>query len=162
MNVHQAVEYVNQSDIFKDLKDHYYLAHAFTVLEKNGQAPWQIGYYSKETDKLIVFTAQDPVQKGNEEEAFKKEGHVQKLDEGQIKVTLEDALHIAKEFQKKINSAEIITKTIVILQMLENIPTWNITLITNLFSMINVRVSAFDKTLLKTDVSNVLNLGKRE
>ncbi len=163
MNIHQAVEFVESSDKFKDFikKRHgSYLAHVFCMFDKEDQSPWQVGFYDEKSDKITSFTAGEEVLQSEEEDAFKKEGVVEKLDLDKVKIDFDDALKSARDIHKKEHSAEILTKTIVILQSMDSRIIWNITLITHAFTIINVRVDAVSGEV-KVEKSSVLNLGKR-
>jgi len=164
MNVHQAIELIESSPKFKsfffDNKD-YYLVHCFVMFENEKRGEWQAGYYSRKTDKVVVFTAGEEVTKSPEEEVFKKGGVVEPLDASLVKVSLDEALSKAEGVREEKHSAEKVTKRIVILQTIDGEPTWNITLVTHAFSLINVRVHAGSGEVLHTSSSSVLNLGRR-
>ena len=164
MNLHQAIEFIEESDKFKKFikeHNHYTLAHAFCTVEKAGQSPWQIGYYSKKTTKIATFTADEEVIQGIEDEAFIKQGHVPPLAIDDVTTSYDEAMKKADNIHQEKHKAENITKKIVILQTLEGKPTWNITSITHAFNMINVRVDATDGTLLHSETQSILNLGQR-
>ena len=164
MNVHQAIEYVEESEKYQQFtKAHpeYYLAHCFCTIDKQGQSPWQIGYYSQKTEKIVSFTADEGVIQHDEDEAFRKEGHVPQLDDKQVSISVEEAITHTDKYKEEHHRAEDITKYIVILQMMQDAPVWNITAVTNVFSLINMRIHADTAEILETNVDSVLNLGKR-
>jgi hypothetical protein len=164
MNVHQAIAYVEKSNLYQKFKKdnpHYYLAHGFCTFEKEKQSSWNIGYYSKKTKKITSFVADGEVVQLPADEAFRKEGHVAQLNEKDILVDLNIALEQAEQYRVEHHRAEDVMKTIILVQYIDDEPTWNITLITNIFSLINVRTSAKSGKLLKVTADSVLNLGAR-
>ncbi|MBD3209616.1 PepSY domain-containing protein [Candidatus Woesearchaeota archaeon] len=164
MNIHQVIAFVEHSKKCKDFKkahEHYYLVHCFCTIENKQQSPWQIGYYSRETERIVSFTAGKEVLQGEEDETFTKQGHVPALDAGKIKVSLEDALAKAEDFRQRSYNAESVTKTIIILQTIDDVPVWNVTLVTHAFSLLNVRVHAGSGKVISTIADSVLNLGQR-
>ncbi len=164
MNVFQAIEYVEDSEEFKKFKGKnpdYYLVHAFCAINKpEDKKEWLIGYYDKNKDRIVSFTAGEEIKKSEEEEAFKKEGIVEELELKKVKISLEEAIKKAMKAHEKEHKAETITKTIIILQSINKKTIWNITLVTQAFTIINVKVNAEtgEETIEK---SSVLNLGKR-
>jgi len=164
MNFHQAIEFVEDSKVFKsfffDNKD-FHLVHGFLMIENGKRTPWQVGYYSKKADRIVVFTAEDEVSKSPEEEAFKKDGLVPALDASNVKTSNEDVLSTAEKVRAEKHPHELVTKTIVILQSLDGVPTWNITLVTQAFSLVNIRIDASSGDLITQSASSIMNLGKR-
>lgn len=163
MNIHQAVEFVEESEKFKDFKKENaeaYLAHGFCTFERE-QSPWQVGYYSPSTQKITSFTAGEEVIKHDEDEAFRKEGHVPPLALEKVTLGLEEALAKAEEVRKEGHSAEDVTKHIIIVQTIEGRPVWNITLVTHAFTLLNVRTDASTGERVSFTADSVLNLGTR-
>lgn len=164
MEFRQALEQVQESEEFKQFKQRSsdsYLVHGFCTIEKDEQSPWQVGFYSKKTEKIASFTATPQVGPPQEDEPFIKEGHVPALEEGKVKATLTTARKVAQKVYADKHKAENVVKEIAILQTLEGKPTWNLTLITHAFNMINVRVDAQSGVLSSTETHSVLDLGKR-
>lgn len=164
MRFHEALEHVQDSDVYKQfMKDSegYYLAHGFCTVEKSGRAPWQVGYYSQDTSRIVTFTADDTVSKHDEDEAFRESGHVPPLEADEVEVSLDDALATAEKVRQDKYPKELVNKTIVILQTLEDVPTWNLTLVTQAFSLINVRIDASSGEVRSQTIDSILNLGER-
>lgn len=164
MNFQQAIEFIEESNEFKsffiDNKD-YYLAHGFASVEKNEKTPWEIGYYSKSSDKIVVFVAGEKITRRPEEEAFKKDGVVPILRIDDVNTSLDEALDIAEKFRAKEHSAEIVTKQLCIIQTIDDVPTWNMTMITLAFNMLNIRIDARGGEILGSKLTSILNLGER-
>jgi len=175
-----AVKKIESSKVFKDFKNRnpdFYLAHAFTIIDKI-QQDWQTGYYSRTKDKVVVFmigketqsrkSAGMPKEKllsitrSQEEEVFKKPGErVKKLDLKKVKINLEKAIDISEKLLKKKYPAEIVTKTIVILQHLET-ELYNLTLVTKSLNIINIKIDANNGKVLHESRQSILGLKKND
>ncbi|MBU1202400.1 MAG: PepSY domain-containing protein [Nanoarchaeota archaeon] len=157
-----AIKKLEESKEFKEFikenKNHY-LAHAFTIIDKI-QQNWQIGYYGKETDKVVVFEVGKNISRFPEEEVFKKPEHkVKPLNLKKIKLTLEEALNIAEKLVSEKYSYETINKTIVIVQNLET-EMYNLTLVTQTLHIINIKIDAHTGTILKEFRQSVMGLNR--
>lgn len=163
MNVHQAIEFVEESKKFEEYKKEHaeaYLVHCFCTYDKE-QSPWQIGYYSKKSEKITSFTAGEEVIMMPEDEAFIKEGHVPRLQERDIKLSLDEALKKAEELRLQNHSAENVTKRIIILQSIDGKAVWNVTIVTHALNLLNVRTNATTGEQISFTIDSVLNLGRR-
>jgi hypothetical protein len=165
MNLNQILKKVEQSKVFrKFIKEHpdYFLAHCFTMAsEGEKKFKWELGYYSEKTDKLIVFETEPKVNMRPEEEAFKKEGTIKKLEVSQVKAGITKALKTCDEVMKSKYPKESITKKIIILQNLEK-QLYNITLVSMSFDIINIKIDAKTGEVLYDNIQNIMSLGRRE
>ena len=156
---------VEKSKVFKGFikkNPEYYLAHCFTMLnEGEKKFKWELGYYSEKTDKVVVFETDPKVVMRPEEEVFKKEGVVKKLDLSKAKVSLGKAMKICNEIIKKKYPNRSITKSIIILQSLEK-QMYNITFVTISFDILNIKIDAATGEVLSDNIQSVLSLGKVE
>lgn len=157
-----AIKHVETSNIFKEFKKEnpeVFLAHAFTIIH-NLQGDWQLGYYSKTKDKVVVFEIGKQITRSPEEEVFKKpEDRVKPLNMKNVSITLEDAIEIAEKLVKEKYSAEIVSKIIAILQNLGT-EIFNLTLITQTFNIINVRIDSKTGKILSEARQSIMGLRK--
>ena len=123
MELKQAIKKLEQSKEFKDLNEKnkdIYFSYALIMIENHNESPWQLGFYHKSTDKIITFIVEDEIKMEKEEEVFKKpEMEVKPLDIEKAKIPHNEILEIAQKFQKKQYPKELVSKTIAILQNLE-------------------------------------------
>jgi hypothetical protein len=94
---------------------HYYLVHVFTTVDSEtvDNGLWQIGYYSKDTDKIVVFEDQDDmIFVHPPTEALKKDEYIQKLDSEKLKTSREEAIKICNDTIKEHYPREIFSKAI--------------------------------------------------
>jgi len=165
MDLKQTLKKIESSKAFKQFKkEHpdYYLVHGFTLLSGGDKKyKWEFGYYSEKTDKLIVFETMPEIKMRPEEDAFKKEGTIKKLELAKVKVSLGKVLEKCDELLKSKYPKENITQRIIILQSLEK-QLFNITLVSMSFDIINIKVDAATGEILSDNIQNIMSLGKKD
>lgn len=157
---------LDSSEYERFCKNHpdYYLAHGFIQLDKDGHAtaPWQIGFYSKKKDNLCVFTTQPVTQQGFEE-AFKDGGVISELGfEKDSFISSQKAIETVASEVAKNHPNEQPLNHIVILQIIDKIPVYNITVVTASFAMITFRIDALTGAVLKEEKKSIMDLRKDE
>ena len=167
MDLKLALEKLKQSKQFKDLnkknKDIYF-SYALIMLENNKSGPWQLGFYQKSTDKIITFIVdKDEIKMEKEEDIFKKPGmEVKKVDIEKAKIPYTQILKTAEEFQKKQYSKELVSKTIAILQNINEYGNiWNITGITHSFKTLNMKINAENGKIINHNLESLMSLVKK-
>jgi len=155
---------IENSKEFKEFikqNPHYYLVHIFTTVDADtiDNSTWQIGYYSKDTDKIVVFEDHDDlVFIHPPEEALKKDEYIQRLDLEHLKISRDDADIICKKTLKEYYPAELFSKAICLLQNLPEFgQVWNITVVTLALSVINIKIDANTGNVLKHTKENLMN-----
>ena len=121
---------------------------------------WQLGFYDKKKDKITTFIINgDNVNIRPEEDIFKKEEtKVNEVQLDKVKLTLDNALAKANEFQKKNFPKDKSIKTIAILQNIPNLGNiWNITYVTETFNILNMKIGASNGKILKYNLSSVFS-----
>jgi len=79
-----------------------------------------------------------------------------------IKMSSEEIIKKADEFQKKKYSGELVNKKIIILQNLEKYgDVWNITLITRSFNTLNIKLNADDGGIVYHNLESMMNFIKK-
>lgn len=164
MNLSKVVKEVESSKAFKQfIKQHkdYFLAHCFTMVSQGEKKfKWELGYYSEKADKLVVFETSPKINMRPEEEAFKKEGSIKKLDLKKVKASVSKALKACEELVAAKYPGKSVTKRIIILQNLEA-QVYNVTLVTLGFDIINIKVDAVTGKALSDNIQNIMSLGRR-
>ena len=158
MKLRHAIEQVEASDVFKQFQKEnpgYYLAHVFHTSGK-GEVT-QVGYYNPDKDRVVVFDVSATIQQQPEDEVFKEHPAVNKLDLGQVKIDLEQALKTADELHQKKHAAELITQKIIILQNLNGL-VYNITHVTRTFNIFNIKIDAVTGDVLSEHTQSILGL----
>jgi|FLOH01.1.fsa_nt_gi hypothetical protein len=162
MLLKKALEKLQENKEFKNYTNKHkesFLSHAFTMVDKV-QGSWQIGYCNPKTDKVIVFEIDKEIDVKPEEDIFKKPGQkVKPLDLSKVKLNLEQVMKITNDLVEKNHSAEIVNKTIVILQNLgKNL--YNLTLVCQSFNIINIRIDATSGEILLETKQSIMGLRK--
>jgi len=164
MDLKQTVKKVELSKAFKQFKKahpDYFLVHCFAmVVEGEKEYAWELGYYSEKTDKLVVFETKPEIKMRPEEDAFKKEGTIKKLELSKVKTSVAKVLKACDELVQKKYPGKSITKRIIILQNLDK-QIYNLTLVTLSFDILNIRVDAVTGEVLSDNIQNIMNLGKQ-
>jgi len=160
MNIRTAIRELEASKIFNDfLRDNpkYYLSMVFVNIS-DGEEDMQVGYYDKKSDTIVTFN-NDPVEQNPPDKVFKKERYMKKLNMEKVRISLNDARRAVDELLKKDYSAEVITKTLIILQNLEK-QIYNFTLITRSLSIINIHVNAESGKIESSAKKPIMSLAK--
>ncbi len=156
-------EILDSSMYEKFLQEHpgYHLAHGFTQLDQNfvQTKNWQVGFYSPKQDHLGVFNT-DPLELLPFEDAFKDGGTIAELKDPLSFISTDEAMKIIKALLQEKHSHEISNSFLVILQVIEGVPVYNITAITMAFSMISTHINALTGDIIKENKSSVLDLKK--
>jgi hypothetical protein len=166
MDINEIIDNVESSGIFKGFikeNPHNYLAHLFSLMDSDHKDDWQLGYYSKETDKITVFD--NPVD-GNvtmmpPQEAFKEKNYIEQLDISKVKVSKDQALKTVDKVVKENYNAESLSKMIMLLQNLpEHGQIWNITIVTTTFSVLNIKIDAATGDVIKHSKESLIGWKK--
>lgn len=139
MELKQAIDKVEESDEFVSWKKEHptwYLAHGFMILEDK---EWQVGYTDGE--RVITFFI-DSVKIMPEQEACKKpDVKIPLLDKDKLGLELGDAMKVFEEVKGEKYSAEQVTKTIILVQNVNEKEAYNITGLTQSLKTLNVKIS---------------------
>ena len=125
MGLKSALKKLGESIEFKDWSKKNpdnFLSYALKIIEEKKESPWQLGYYHKSTDKLETFVVnENTIEVQKEEEIFKKpDTKIRPIDMQKIKLPFKKILKNIDKFQKDKYPKELISKTIAILQNLED------------------------------------------
>lgn len=164
--INQLFEKLEKSDEFKEWqkenKDDYLVNFFVFAGDLKGvcDAIWQIGYYNKEKDLITSFEIGDDVVIHDPSQAFKKEKAICELKLDDIKVDLKDAIDFAIECKEKENQDKDLIKVIVIVQVIDDVPMYNFTFVTNTFKTINVKVNSISKELIDIKVQSIMDFAQ--
>ena len=166
MDVAEAVKALETHKLFKEWKTSHkdgYLSSAFTMVENQQHAPWQLGYYNPDSNKIATFIIEgSTVAAVPEEEIFqKKEKRIREVALPDVKLSLPEAVEKADGFQQKTYPRETVLKRICILQNLDKLgPIWNFTFVTQAFNALNIKLSAADGKILSHHITSLMDMGK--
>src|SRR3989338_6283631 len=140
-----------------------YLSYAFKIPQEMKESEWQFGFYNKKKDRITTFVIADSaITIRPEEEIFKKDDmEVSGIQLDKVKMTFDNAVAKADEFQQKNFPKDKSIKTIAILQNMPELGNiWNITYVTEAFNTLNIKIDAATGKILEHNLSSVLSFGK--
>ncbi len=167
MFLKNALELLKESDIYREWsKEHRHceVSYAFTTVTATEYADWQIGYYNPNDESISTFiVTSGNITKEHSDQIFKDpDGKVHFLDFKKVNLSEERVFEIVDEELKKKYKHEQVTKTILLLQTIDEFGTiWNVTVISTLFNAINIKIDAHDGTIKHSAISNLLTYGKK-
>lgn len=162
-NFKDIYEQLQASEHFKSFdQGDYYLAHGFVQLNANGgvSKPWHIGFYSPSKDDLAIFTS--PNFELAFDKAFKESGVIAKLPFDQNFVPTKEVYEKVLAKIREDYSEQIPFTYIIILQMVDQKPVYNITVVTQAFQMLTFHLDAQTAEFLKEKRSSVMDLKSNE
>ena len=167
MDIKEVVEHIESSDEFKKFiaeNPDNYLVHLFSMMDAEHKDDWQVGYYSKKSDKITVLEFNDKkITVMPAEEAFKEKNYIAPLNLDQVKITQDQAMDSVQKILKENYSAESLAKIIVLLQNLPEFKQiWNMTVITPTFNVINVKVNAITGEVIKHSKESLIGWNKKD
>ena len=140
-----------------------YFSYAFKIPQEMGLNDWQLGFYDEKKDKITTFVVENEnIKVRPEEEIFKKEEtKVEGIQLNKVKLTFDNAIEKANEFQQKNFPKDKSVKTIAILQNIGKFGNiWNITYITGAFNTLNMKINASNGEVLEHNASSVFSFRK--
>ena len=164
MEVKPALKKLEESSDFKKWRQknkNTYFSYAFKIPQEMPDE-WQLGFYDRKKDKITTFVIGDDIKIKPEEDVFKKEEmKVNEIQIGKVKLSFDNAIVKANEFQQKNFSKDRSIKTIAILQNLSNLGNiWNITYITEAFNTLNMKIDAVNGKILEHNLSSIFSFKK--
>lgn len=157
MQAKEYIEKVQNSPVYTEWANQnsgYYLVHLFAMTGHD----MQVGYYSKEEDKVVTFVIGEEITQNPPEESFKDSGAIPELELDKVKVDMNEAFEEAKSFQEKEYPKETLDSNMIILQNQDGGPIYNITLITKSLNFINIKLSAEDASVITHKKNSILDL----
>ncbi len=162
MYFHNALKALKKEKKFKDWKNKHKnckLSYGFLAIDPQLPSDWQLGYYDDKKDTITTFAmANGKFVDSREDKVLKKKGaKVLPIDVKKVKINVEDVLDLVDKFQKKKYPGENAIKTIIIIQKLPKIGNvWNVTLVTNTFKTINIRLDASNGKVKEHSIGSLI------
>lgn len=166
MELKLALEKLEKSQDFRKWRQknrNAYFSYAFKIPQEMGLNEWQLGFYDKKKDRITTFVVENEnIKIRPEEEIFKKEEtKVMRIQLEKVRLTLDNAIEKANEFQQKNFPKDKSIKSIAILQNISKLGNiWNITYITEAFNTLNMRIDASTGKILEHSLSSVFSFRK--
>jgi hypothetical protein len=149
-------------EIYKEFIENnsdYYLSHMFFVYEKKNLTDEQIGFYSPKADKVVSFDLVNH-KVSEPEDAMKKSGKIPGFKISDVNVGFSEVFNKAKKLMNEKYSQHFPKKYICILQVLNDVLVWNLTIVTNTLHMVNVRIDASSGKILEDEARSLMSLSE--
>jgi hypothetical protein len=164
MEIKKSLNIVEHSDKYSDWKEknkNTFLAHVFAMFDAKNENILQFGYYNSDNDKITTFIVEgEMVSMSAESEIFKRDDHVMKeLEMEKVKLTLDQAKDIMKEFQENKYPREKPNNSFMILQHLEHGNVYNFTYVTAAFNMLNAKIDSSTGEILDSQLNSLMDIG---
>ncbi len=113
---------------------------------------WRIDFYSQKDHKMITFFKQNGKLQKQIDDIFQKEQKpIQELHLEKVKI------HYLEALEKVTVNAD---KSIIILQVINGVTVWNITILTSEFKIYNLKVNAENGETISEEEENIMNYKK--
>lgn len=116
---------------------------------------WQFGFLLNDGRALTFFVEGSRVRTTHTSEIFRSGKKILPLDVNGCAVPLNEALDLVEEKANKLPFSTV--TTMVILQILNKEPVWNITMISKEFSILNFKINAKDKKVISSNIRSVFD-----
>lgn len=157
----QAIKDLQKIKEFKDFKKKNpksYLASCVVIVDGKNVGDWQMDYYQPKKHKMATFIIKDEIEFKGEDDIFQKEkAEVKELNLDEVKIGFDEVLKLLEDFRKEKYPGDFPNKTIAVLQVAEDYPIWNLTLLTSTLKVLNVKLSAVDGNVISDQIENFLN-----
>ena len=166
MDYKEAFEVLQESLEFKSWRKNNpkpYLAHFFTELDAHlRNLNWEIGYYDAEKDLITTFAINEQIQLQPEAQVFKERHSVKELKMEEIKTDTLQILENVKRFQMKNYPAQTPLKGFLIIQNIDFGAVWNVTLVTQAFAALNIKLRAQSGEIVHHNLSTFFDFRLKE
>ena len=142
----------DQFKLWKNKHKNAYLCSCFTILDNEKWDKWQFDYYLPKINKITSFIVKNKISIQENQRIFERsKNKLNKINLEEVRFTLEQSLNlINKKYKDK-----IFNKKIIILQKLDYLA-WNISLVTNDFNLINLKINASNGKIMEETSSSLL------
>ena len=142
----------DQFRLWKDKHKNAYLCSCFTIFDNEKNNIWQFDYYLPRINKITSFIVENKISIQENQRIFGRfKKKLNKINLEEIRFTSEQSLNlINKKYKDK-----IFNKKIIILQKLDYLA-WNISLVTNDFNLINLKINASNGKIMEETSSSLL------
>ncbi|MEK6835691.1 MAG: hypothetical protein AABX55_01595 [Nanoarchaeota archaeon] len=142
----------NQFKTWKTKHKNAYLCSCFMITDKDKGTGWQFDYYLPRINRITSFNVENNILVQENQKIFEKaKKKLNKLNLEEAKFSLDKALDIVNKKHKD----KTFMKKIIILQKL-NFLIWNISLLTNDFNLINIKINAVNGNIVEETSASLL------
>jgi len=150
----ELIKKLKDSEEFKKFKNNHPKCFLCNVVSINNNK--QLDYYCPDNEKMTSFLMQDKIQINPNSDILKTNSKIKELNINKIKIEELKAKEIINSLIKDKYPNEIKKQEIIILQNIEAQPTWNITIITTSFNVLNVKIDAITGNIKSENLESIL------
>ena len=151
----QEYERLLKDKKFKSWKDKYkdaYLCSVFLLKDIEVSSGWQFDYYLPKKNRMTTFLVDKNIKFTDNQKIFSTSGKIDEIKLDDIKFSFDKVVKLVKPTYQNKN----FTKEIIIIQSLDLKLLWNVSLVTNDFNLINIKVDAKNGKILEETSSSLL------
>jgi len=130
-----------------------YLVHGFW-----SDGLWQIGFYSEDADTITAYSVGDSVVRQTPEPVFKDDGAVPALAVENVILDVSEAERIAVSALEAKYPGHPMTKSIILVQSIQGVACFNITLVTATLHMYNIKINASSGDVVSELFDSIMSL----
>jgi hypothetical protein len=166
MEIKNKITALEKSKEFLDWQKKHldsYFAHIFRMFDDVNKNIWQFGFYNNDDTITTFIMENDSISEVPEQKIFKKNTDaLPSLDIKKIKIEFEDALNKAHELMKDKYKQHPIMKTFAILQKIDDKQVFNITMVTQTFNTVNIRIDSIIGDLISEKMISLADIARIE
>ena len=154
----EILKKLESSKEFKTWKSNnpdYYLSSLFSTFNREESLKWQFHYYNKEKDQIVTIDTNPTIIEPESGVFKKKDAKIEPLEIQKVKLGVMQALRKIKNLEQY--KHETFNQKIILLQQYGNQPSWNISLITSTYQIINIKLSAISGKVLHESKESLLS-----
>jgi hypothetical protein len=156
-NVVEKLEKHSEFKVWNEKNKGSYLANVFKMEGANDLDEWQVGYYNENGTVTSFTVGKEDIKILPDQEIFQKEKKaVHELDVNEVKIDLDQALDVAKEFQTTNLKGNDPAKIMVVVQNIADHTLYNITYITITFNTLNMKIDAGTGEMIDHEITPML------
>ncbi len=133
------------------------LAHLFTDNKPGSALVWQVGFFKAKL--MTTFTLGEQLVVDEDQEIYETGSPLQELDLSAVKVSFKKAISFVEKRASQ-HSPFLLGQAIVILQMIDSKAVWNITLVSEQYTFLNVRSNASSGEIVKEEFAPLFSMAK--
>ncbi|MCK5474080.1 MAG: hypothetical protein KAI53_01625 [Candidatus Aenigmarchaeota archaeon] len=153
MDIKDAIKKIKESPDFSKLEGKTLCSAIAFTNKDNDIDKWELNYYDGDTKKINRVVVSDVVELFPENSLFKEDSAVSQINENDIVVTTKDALKIAMKHNETQYKQQ--AQKMFIALHAGKTPHWSINIITNVLSVIQIKISAKTGKIIESKTHNL-------
>ncbi len=144
---------------FLNEHDKAYFTSAFVMVSPKEIRKWTLDFFCPAEQRITSFLVEKDIKSFPSQQVMQKEQKdPQRLKIEDVKIPFKKAYKIAREFQKEKYPGEDPNKLIIVLQVIKETITWNISFLTAGFKLLNMKIDAVNGNIIDSSIENLLKM----